>query len=94
MKTILILIAFILIMRYAIPFIIKGIKQYRTMKSMRTLVNGMTENLENLGQEKEWGYEDEEFIVPNNLSETQNLDPKWNKGVVRGKNGRFMKKQN
>ena len=91
MKTILILIAIILTMRYAIPFLIKTIKQYRAVKRMTKLVNGMTENL---GQEKEWGYADDEFIVPNNLSETQNLDPKWNKGVVRGKNGRFMKKTN
>ena len=88
MKTITILITLFLLIKYAIPYIRRQIKLYRTIKVVKTYIKNISDSL---GQKH---YVNNEYIVPNNLSETQNLDPKWNKGVVRGTNGRFMKKEN
>ncbi|HBY69846.1 MAG TPA: hypothetical protein DEG69_20145 [Flavobacteriaceae bacterium] len=87
MKTILILITLFLIIKFGIPFAKKIYRQYKAVQQLRSFTKAMSD-----GIQKKYG--SEQFIVPNNLSESQNLDPKWNKGGVRGKNGRFMKKEN
>ena len=48
---------------------------------MKTYINGMTEELNS-------SCEQDTFIVP----DSQNLHKKYNKNVVRGKNGRFKSK--
>ena len=81
MKTILIIITIILLIKYVIPYLRRQIKLYQTIKVVKTYINGMTEELNS-------SCEQDTFIVP----DSQILHKKYNKNVVRGKNGRFKSK--
>jgi hypothetical protein len=81
MKTILIIITIILLIKYVIPYLRRQIKLYQTIKVVKTYINGMTEELNS-------SFKQDTFIVP----DIQNLHKKYNKNVVRGKNGRFKSK--
>lgn len=81
MKTILIILTIILLIKYVIPYLRRQIKLYQTIKVVKTYINGMTEELNSSGEQ-------DTFIIP----DSQNLHKKYNKNVVRGKNGRFKSK--
>ena len=81
MKTILLIITLFLIVKYGIPFAKRMYRQYKAVQQLRSFTKAMSEGLK------------QHYGENSNISPTQNLDPKYNKGVVRGKNGRFMKKQ-
>ena len=81
MKTILIIITIILLIKYVIPYLRRQIKLYQTIKVVKTYINGMTEELNSSSEQ-------DTFIVPDN----QNLHKTYNKNVIRGKNGRFKSK--